>query len=221
MKNKLLEQTEVFFIYAILSHYGIERGEKNEVELWYTLRHKKLLLFDFISVFMWIYLNWVRVTDDSWSDDEIGQGDWNNDFNFMYRGRWGHNDWWLQLSASSWVSHYATCSSDTSRMVAAIRDDLFGEGPNFFPFRIWTNCVPSLITRATNDAYQIMLFMQNIWPCGLWLLWCSGQSLYLNMRNESWKLRRYVLLSLPILIISGYFDCKNIQSHYQRSNKRT
>lgn len=92
-------------------------------------------------------------------------------------------------------------SQITSRMVAAIRDDLFEKIQSFSHSEYEQIGVPSLITRTTNDAYQIMLFMQNILTTGFMTPMMFGMSLYLIVRTSP-GLGMYVLLALPILLLA-------------------
>jgi ATP-binding cassette subfamily B multidrug efflux pump len=92
-------------------------------------------------------------------------------------------------------------SQITSRMVADIRDDLFEKVQTFSHSEYEQIGVPSLITRTTNDAYQIMLFMQNILTTGFMTPMMFGMSLYLIMRTSP-GLGIYVLLALPILLLA-------------------
>lgn len=123
----------------------------------------------------------------------IDKGIGNNDFTYAEDG--AHNDLRLRLSASSWYLITLLCSI-TSRMVAAIRDDLW-EGPNFFPFRIWTNWCP-IIWLQGNQRCLSNHVMQIFWLQAL--TDDVGMSLYLIMRTSLAGV--YVLLSLPILLLA-------------------
>lgn len=58
-----------------------------------------------------------------------------------------------------------------------------------------------MITRVTNDAYQIMLFMQSILRTGLMTPMMFVVSLYMVMRTST-QLGLYVLGALPILLMA-------------------
>lgn len=163
----------------------------------YTLRYKKLLLFDFISVFGFILIELGLPTILAMMIDKgIGNSD------FTYVQKMG-----LIMIAITVVGIIMSISlryfssQITSRMVAAIRDDLFEKVQTFSHSEYEQIGVPSLITRATNDAYQIMLFMQNILTTGFMTPMMFGMSLYLIMRTSP-GLGVYVLLSLPILLLA-------------------
>lgn len=163
----------------------------------YTLRYKKLLLFDFISVFGFILIELGLPTILAMM---IDKGIGNNDFTYVQKMG-------LIMIAITVVGIIMSISlryfssQITSRMVAAIRDDLFEKVQTFSHSEYEQIGVPSLITRATNDAYQIMLFMQNILTTGFMTPMMFVMSLYLIMRTSP-GLGVYVLLSLPILLLA-------------------
>lgn len=163
----------------------------------YTLRYKKLLLFDFISVFGFILIELGLPTILAMM---IDKGIGNNDFNYVQKmGIIMIAITVVGIIMSISLRYFS--SQITSRMVAAIRDDLFEKVQTFSHSEYEQIGVPSLITRATNDAYQIMLFMQNILTTGFMTPMMFGMSLYLIMRTSP-GLGIYVLLSLPILLLA-------------------
>lgn len=89
----------------------------------------------------------------------------------------------------------------TTNIVADIRDDLFERIQNYSHHEYEAIGVSSLITRVTNDAYQIMLFMQNILRTGFMTPMMFVVSLYMVMRTST-RLGMYVLLALPLLLIA-------------------
>lgn len=163
----------------------------------YTLRYKKLLLFDFISVFGFILIELGLPTILAMM---IDKGIGNNDFTYVQKMG-------IVMIAITVVGIIMSISlryfssQITSRMVAAIRDDLFEKVQTFSHSEYEQIGVPSLITRATNDAYQIMLFMQNILTTGFMTPMMFGMSLYLIIRTSP-GLGMYVLLALPILLLA-------------------
>lgn len=163
----------------------------------YTLRYKKLLLFDFISVFGFILIELGLPTILAMM---IDKGIGNNDFDYVQRmGIVMIAITVIGIIMSISLRYFS--SQITSRMVAAIRDDLFEKVQTFSHSEYEQIGVPSLITRATNDAYQIMLFMQNILTTGFMTPMMFGMSLYLIMRTSP-GLGFYVLLALPILLLA-------------------
>ena len=90
----------------------------------------------------------------------------------------------------------------TTNIVADVRDDLFEKVQGYSHTEYEKKIgVSSLITRVTNDAYQIMLFLQNILRIGLMTPMMFAVSLYMVMRTST-KLGMYVLGALPILLIA-------------------
>jgi ATP-binding cassette subfamily B multidrug efflux pump len=88
----------------------------------------------------------------------------------------------------------------TTNMTADIRDDLFKKIQTYSHNEYEQVGVSSLITRVTNDAYQIMLFMQNILRIGFMAPMMFGMSLYMVLRTSR-SLGWYVLGALPFLLI--------------------
>lgn len=163
----------------------------------YTLRYKKLLLFDFISVIGFILIELGLPTILAMM---IDKGIGNNDFNYIQKmGILMIAITVVGIIMSISLRYFS--SQITSRMVAAIRDDLFEKIQSFSHSEYEQIGVPSLITRTTNDAYQIMLFMQNILTTGFMTPMMFGMSLYLIVRTSP-GLGMYVLLALPILLLA-------------------
>ena len=163
----------------------------------YTLRYKKLLLFDFISVFGFILIELGLPTILAMM---IDKGIGNNDFNYVQKmGILMIAITVVGIVMSISLRYFS--SQITSRMVAAIRDDLFEKIQSFSHSEYEQIGVPSLITCTTNDAYQIMLFMQNILTTGFMTPMMFGMSLYLIVRTSP-GLGMYVLLALPILLLA-------------------
>ncbi|MDT2612610.1 ABC transporter ATP-binding protein [Enterococcus dongliensis] len=163
----------------------------------YTLRYKKLLLFDFISVFGFILIELGLPTILA---RMIDRGIGENDFNYIQK----MGILMIVITVIGIIMNISLryfSSQITSRMVAAIRDDLFEKVQTFSHSEYKQVGVSSLITRTTNDAYQIMLFMQNILTTGFMTPMMFGMSLYLIMRASP-GLGFYVLLALPILLLA-------------------
>lgn len=87
----------------------------------------------------------------------------------------------------------------TTNMIENIRDDLFEKVQEYSHNEYEQIGVSSLITRVTNDAYQIMLFMQNILRIGFTAPMMFVMSLYMVVRTSP-SLGWYVLGSLPFLL---------------------
>lgn len=163
----------------------------------YTLRYKKLLFFDFISVFGFILIELGLPTILAMM---IDQGISNQDFDYIKRmGILMVVITVIGIIMSISLRYFS--SQITSRMVAAIRDDLYAKVQTFSHTEYESIGVSSLITRTTNDAYQIMLFMQNILTAGFMTPMMFGMSLYLIIRTSP-SLGIYVLGSLPVLLLA-------------------
>ncbi|OJG81246.1 ABC transporter ATP-binding protein/permease [Enterococcus pallens] len=163
----------------------------------YTLRYKKLLFFDFISVFGFILIELGLPTILAMM---IDQGISNQDFDYVKRmGVLMVVITVIGIAMSISLRYFS--SQITSRMVAAIRDDLYEKVQTFSHTEYESIGVSSLITRTTNDAYQIMLFMQNILTAGFMTPMMFGMSLYLIIRTSP-SLGIYVLGSLPVLLLA-------------------
>lgn len=88
----------------------------------------------------------------------------------------------------------------TTNIVENIRNDLFEKIQGFSHNEYEAIGVSSLITRVTNDAYQIMLFMQNILRIGFTTPLMFVVSLYMVVRTSP-SLGWYVLGALPFLLL--------------------
>ncbi|MGM0215120.1 ABC transporter ATP-binding protein [Enterococcus sp. AZ109] len=163
----------------------------------YTLRYKKLLFFDFISVFGFILIELGLPTILA---RMIDRGIGNQDFDYVKRmGILMIVITVVGIAMSISLRYFS--SQITSRMVAEIRDDLFAKIQSFSHTEYESIGVSSLITRTTNDAYQIMLFMQNILTAGFMTPMMFGMSLYLVVRTSP-SLGIYVLGALPVLMLA-------------------
>lgn len=161
----------------------------------YAMKQKKLLFFNFISVFGFIS---VELGLPTLLALMIDKGITQNDTNYV------KNMGLLMLGvvvfgvALNILLGYFT-SRITTNMIENIRDDLFETVQEFSHNEYEQIGVSSLITRVTNDAYQIMLFMQNILRIGFTAPMMFIASLYMVVRTSP-SLGWYVLGSLPFLL---------------------
>ena len=161
----------------------------------YAMKQKKLLFFNFISVFGFIS---VELGLPTLLALMIDKGITQNDTNYV------KNMGLLMLGvvvfgvALNILLGYFT-SRITTNMIENIRDDLFEKVQEFSHNEYEQIGVSSLITRVTNDAYQIMLFMQNILRIGFTAPMMFIVSLYMVVRTSP-SLGWYVLGSLPFLL---------------------
>lgn len=105
----------------------------------------------------------------------------------------------------------------TTNIVADIRDDLFEKIQSYSHQEYENLGVSSLITRTTNDAYQIMLFLQNILRIGFMAPMMFIVSLYMVMRT-SVTLSLYVVGALPLLLLAVVAIAK-VSEPLSKSNK--
>lgn len=163
----------------------------------YTMRNKKLLVFNFICVFGFILIELGLPTLLARMIDKgIAAGD--RDY------IWKMGAVMIAITIVGITMNillgYFT-SRITTNIVADIRDDLFEKVQGYSHTEYEKIGVSSLITRVTNDAYQIMLFMQSILRTGLMTPMMFVVSLYMVMRTST-QLGLYVLGALPILLMA-------------------
>ena len=163
----------------------------------YTMRNKKLLVFNFICVFGFILIELGLPTILA---RMIDVGIRNDDFDYVKQ----QGIFMIVITVIGIILNillgYFT-SRITTNIVADIRDDLFEKVQGYSHTEYEKIGVSSLITRVTNDAYQIMLFMQSILRTGLMTPMMFVVSLYMVMRTST-QLGLYVLGALPILLMA-------------------
>ncbi|WP_291291850.1 ABC transporter ATP-binding protein [Enterococcus sp.] len=181
----------------------------------YTMRNKKLLVFNFICVFGFIL---IELGLPTLLARMIDVGIRNGDREYIWKMGIVMLVITLTGIAMNILLGYFT-SRITTNIVADIRDDLFEKVQGYSHTEYEKIGVSSLITRVTNDAYQIMLFMQNILRIGLMTPMMFAVSLYMVMRTST-KLGMYVLGALPILLIAVVAIAKISEplSNKQQSN---
>ncbi|MEB5882112.1 ABC transporter ATP-binding protein/permease [Enterococcus gallinarum] len=163
----------------------------------YTMRNKKLLVFNFICVFGFIL---IELGLPTLLARMIDVGIRNGDREYIWKMGMAMIAITLTGIAMNIMLGYFT-SRITTNIVADVRDDLFEKVQGYSHTEYEKIGVSSLITRVTNDAYQIMLFLQNILRIGLMTPMMFAVSLYMVMRTST-KLGMYVLGALPILLIA-------------------
>ncbi|GMA08625.1 multidrug ABC transporter ATP-binding protein [Tetragenococcus halophilus subsp. flandriensis] len=164
--------------------------------LHYTLKNKGLLFFNFICVFGFIIIELGLPTLLS---QMIDVGVANNDDAYIKKIG-------LIMLAVVVVGVLMNISLGyfmsriTTNVTASIRQDLFEKIQGYSHNEYEQLGVPSLITRVTNDAYQIMLFMQNLLRTGFMTPMMFIASLVMVIRTSA-SLGAYVLAALPFLLI--------------------
>lgn len=161
------------------------------------MRYKKYLLLNFICVFGFILIELGLPTILA---RMIDVGIRNNDFGYVkQQGILMVVITVVGIIMNILLGYFG--SRITTNIVADIRDDLFKKIQSYSHQEYETLGVASLITRTTNDAYQIMLFLQNILRIGFMTPMMFVVSLYMVMRT-SVSLSYYVIGALPFLLLS-------------------
>lgn len=163
----------------------------------YTMRYKKYLVLNFICVFGFILIELGLPTILA---RMIDVGILNDDFNYVkQQGLLMIVITVIGIIMNIFLGYFG--SRITTNIVADIRDDLFKHIQTYSHQEYETLGVSSLITRTTNDAYQIMLFLQNILRIGFMAPMMFVVSLYMVMRTSP-SLGLYVIGALPFLLLA-------------------
>lgn len=163
----------------------------------YTMRYKKLLFADFICVFGFILIELGLPTILA---RMIDKGIIPRDMDYIYQqGIWMVVITIIGVAMNILLGYFG--ARITTKIVRDIRDDLFEKIQTFSHSEYESIGVSSLITRTTNDAYQIMLFMGNILRLGFMTPVMFIASLYMVMRTSP-SLGMYVLGALPFLLLA-------------------
>ncbi len=163
----------------------------------YTMRYKKLLFADFICVFGFILIELGLPTILA---RMIDKGIIPKDMDYIYQqGIWMIVITIIGVAMNILLGYFG--ARITTNIVRDIRDDLFEKIQTFSHSEYESIGVSSLITRTTNDAYQIMLFMGNILRLGFMTPVMFIASLYMVMRTSP-SLGMYVLGALPFLLLA-------------------
>lgn len=180
----------------------------------YTMRYKKYLLLNFICVFGFILIELGLPTILA---RMIDVGIRNNDFGYVkQQGILMVVITVVGIIMNILLGYFG--SRITTNIVADIRDDLFKKIQSYSHQEYETLGVASLITRTTNDAYQIMLFLQNILRIGFMTPMMFIVSLYMVMRT-SVSLSYYVIGALPFYYFQ-WLRLRNFLNRYQKNNRK-
>lgn len=162
----------------------------------YTIKNKKLLFFNFLFVFGFILIELglptllARIIDNGILKNDA---DYVKQMGLTMLGI-------VLIGIIMNISLGYVTARITTNMVESIRNDLFEKIQSYSHSEYEEIGVSSLITRVTNDAYQIMLFMQNILRMGFTTPLMFTVSLYMIVRTSP-SLGWYVLGALPLLLI--------------------
>ncbi|MBP1046383.1 ABC transporter ATP-binding protein [Enterococcus sp. BWM-S5] len=163
----------------------------------YTMRYKKLLLADFICVFGFILIELGLPTILA---RMIDNGIQQNDYEYVkQQGLLMIGITIIGVIMNIMLGYFG--ARITTHIVQDIRNDLFEKVQTFSHHEYESLGVSSLITRTTNDAYQIMLFMGNVLRTGFMTPMMFIVSLVMVVRTSPF-LGLFVLGALPILLIA-------------------
>ncbi len=162
----------------------------------YTVRNKKLLFIDFICVFGFIL---IELGLPTLLGEMLDNGVVKNDVAYI-RQTGISMVILVVVGVAMNISLGYFVTRITTNMTADIRDDLYQQVQEYSHNEFEKVGVSSLITRVTNDAYQIMLFMQNILRTGFMTPMMFGVSLFMVFKTSA-KLGLYVLGALPFLLL--------------------
>lgn len=160
------------------------------------MRHKKLLFFNFLCVFGFIIIELGLPTLlGKMIDTGVKQGD------FEYVKMMGIFMIVITLIGITLniLLTYFGARLNTS-IIIDIRDDMYKNMQTFSHQEYEQLGVSSLITRTTNDAYQVMMFLGMLLRTGFMTPMMFTASLYMIMR-ESVSLSKFVFFAIPLLLI--------------------
>ena len=170
----------------------------------YTMKYKKLVVLNFVFVFGFIL---IELGLPTLLAQLINKGLMFNDFGVVtYYGKW-----MLVISVIGLIGLIGlayTVSLITTRLVRDIRNDIFEKVQSFSHKEYNEFGVSSLVTRTTNDAFQIMVFMQMVLRVGMMTPLMFVSSFIMIIRTSP-SLSYVVLIAVPFLIGIVYFIGKN------------
>lgn len=161
----------------------------------YLMRYKKLLVLDFFCVFGFIL---IELGLPTLLAKMIDEGIPTKNTQLIYQQGLGM----IGIVAVGIILNICLGligARITTNVVRDIRDDLFARLQNFSHSEYEKLGVSSLITRTTNDPYQIMLFLGMVLRIGFMTPMMFVASLYLVMRTSP-SLSLTVLIALPFLL---------------------
>ena len=170
----------------------------------YTMKYKKLVLLNFLCVFGFIL---IELGLPTLLAQLINKGLMFNDFDVVtYYGKWMFVISIIGLIGLIGLAY--TVSKITTRIVRDIRNDIFEKVQSFSHKEYNEFGVSSLVTRTTNDAFQIMVFMQMVLRIGMMtpLMFISS---FIMIIRTSPSLSYVVLIAVPFLIGIVYFIGKH------------
>ncbi|SIO08789.1 ATP-binding cassette, subfamily B, multidrug efflux pump [Carnobacterium alterfunditum] len=166
----------------------------------YTVKYKKLVFLNFLYVFGFIL---IELGLPTLLAQLINKGLMFNDYDVVaYYGTW-----MIVISIIGLIGLIGlayTVSKITTRIVRDIRNDIFEKVQSFSHKEYNEFGVSSLVTRTTNDAFQIMVFMQMVLRIGMMTPLMFIASFIMIIRTSP-SLSYVVLIAVPFLIGIVYF----------------
>ncbi|MGX7058745.1 ABC transporter ATP-binding protein [Vagococcus humatus] len=162
----------------------------------YTMRHKKLLLLNFLCVFGFIVIELGLPTLlGRMIDSGLETGNMENVKKI---------GWYMVIITVIGITLHIMLSyvgaKLNNRIIVDLRDDMFENIQQFSHGEYEQIGVSSLITRVTNDAYQVMLFLGQVLRTGFMTPMMFIASITIVIKRSP-LLARYVFLALPFLTI--------------------
>lgn len=162
----------------------------------YTMKHKGLLLCNFICVFGFILIELGLPTILA---QMLDVGVANKDYDYIKKmGILMIVVILVGIVLNILLTYFG--SKITNKIIMGMRDDMFDNIQTFSHNEYEELGVSSLITRTTNDAYQVMLFLGMILRTGLMTPLMFIASLYMIIRTSP-SLSIFVFISVPLLLL--------------------
>ncbi len=205
-----------FVFYNIKTQWLRGKGDDKLKLMWrYTMKYKGLVFLNFLSVFGFILIELglptllAKMIDNGIAVNDFGE--------VKYYGLIMIAICLIGLVALMFLAY---CGSKiTTSIVRDIRDDIFEKTQSFSHREYDQFGVSSLVTRTTNDAFQVMQFMQMILRMGMMtpLMFISS---FIMIVRTSPSLSWVVFAAIPFLLIGVLLIGKKSEplSESQQSN---
>ena len=184
----------------------------------YLRKQKLLFLLNFIAILSFVI---VELGIPTVTGIMIDEGIVTNNMNLLSQMAWVLFALAIFGGLGSVLSGY-TSSRMATRMTLQIRKDLFEKSQELSHSEYNELGVSSMITRVTNDVYQLQLFTQMLLRMGLITPIMIASSFFLIFKSNL-KLALINLLSVPFILLTVYLIGKksNVFSKIQQSNLDT
>lgn len=166
----------------------------------YVIQHKVLLLCNFICVFGFII---IELGLPTLLASMLDVGVANRDFDYVKK----MGIWMILITIFGVVLNILLTffgQKITTTIIREIRDDMFENIQTFSHQEYEKFGISSLITRTTNDAYQVMIFLGMVLRTGIMTPMMFTVSLYMIMRTSPF-LSIFVFTAIPLLLLGVVF----------------